>query len=118
VELAVLRRYEHLIEDACPYPPPEIELSFRHMFGALGAYARGRIFCFVTSEGLAVKLDDYGQGELRETAPEARTLSWTTKYLIAPPAIVDDPSQLGDWLGRSIEYVLSLPVEKKAKGRR
>jgi TfoX/Sxy family transcriptional regulator of competence genes len=118
MELAALRQYERQIEEACPFPPPEVELSFRHMFGALGAYVRGRIFCFVTSEGLAVKLDDYGQGELREDAPDARNLSWTTKYLIAPPAVVDDPAQLSDWLGRSIEYVLSLPPEKKGKGRR
>ncbi len=115
----ILTRYQHLIEDACPYPPPEIELGFRRMFGGLGIYVRGRICAIVTNEGLALKLDDYGQDELREDAPDARNLSWTPKYLIAPPYVVDDPALLGDWLQRSIDYVLSLPPEKKkGKGRR
>lgn len=113
-----LRRYQRLIEDACPYPPPEAELSFRPMFGGLGIYTRGRIFAIVTSEGLAFKLDEYGQGELREGAPGAATLSWTRKYLIAPPYIEDDPARLEDWIERSLGYVWSLPPDKKPGKRR
>jgi hypothetical protein len=66
----------------------------------------------VTNEGLAFKLDDYAQGELREDAPDAHTLSWTKKYLIAPPYVVEDPARLGDWIQRSVEYVISLPPGK------
>ncbi|HYO89580.1 MAG TPA: TfoX/Sxy family protein [Candidatus Limnocylindrales bacterium] len=113
-----LTRYQHLIEAACPYPPPEIDLAFRRMFGGLGLYVRGRIFAIVTNEGLAFKLDDYAQGELKEDAPDARTLSWTAKYLIAPAYVMDDPARLSDWIQRSIEYVLSQPPKKRGKGRR
>lgn len=118
MDLIVLRQYERQIEEAFPYPPPEYDLWFRHMFGALVAYVRARPFCFVTDEGMSFKLDDYAQGELREEAPDARTLSWTRKYLIAPPDVQDDPSRLGDWIQRSVDYVLTLPPEKKGKGRR
>lgn len=110
-----LLRYQRLIEQASPWPPPEIDLMFRPMFGGLGIYTRGRIFAIVTSEGLAFKLDDYAQGELKETAPDAVHLSWTRKYLIAPPYIEDDPARLEDWMQRSVEYVQSLPPEKKKR---
>ena len=85
------------------------------MFGGLGIYVRGRICAIVTDEGLAFKLDDYAQGELREDAPDARTLSWTKKYLIAPPYVVDDRDRLSDWIQRSVEYVVSLPPGKKKR---
>jgi hypothetical protein len=74
---------------------------------------RGRIFAIVTNEGLAFKLDDYAQGELREDAPDARTLSWTKKYLIAPPYVVDDSARLSDWIQCSVEYVVTLPPKKR-----
>lgn len=112
-----LRRYQHLIEDVCPYPPPEAELNFRPMFGGLGIYTRGRIFAFVTDEGLAFKLDDYAQGELKESTPGAVNLSWTRKYLIVPSYIEDDQARLEDWIQRSLGYVWSLPPGKRGKKR-
>ena len=116
MDASELRQYERQIEEAFPYPPPEYGLWFRHMFGGMVAYVRGRPFSFVTDEGLSFKMDDYAQEECREEAPEARTLAWTTKYLIAPPSILDDPARLGDWIQRSVDYVVTLPPEKKGKG--
>ena len=120
MQKAELTRYQHLIEDACPYPPPEIELGFRRMFGGLGIYVRGRICAIVTNEGLALKLDDYGQDELREDAPDARNLSWTPKVLDRAALRSGRPGAAGRaGFQRSIDYVLSLPPEKKkGKGRR
>jgi len=115
VDLTELRHYERQIEEAFPYPPPEYDLWFRHMFGAMVAYVRGRPFCFVTDEGLSLKMDDYAQGECKEEAPDARTLSWTAKYLIAPPYVQDDPARLGDWIQRSVDYVVTLPLETKKR---
>ena len=113
MEKSELLHYQLLIEEAFPYPPPEVDLSFRRMFGGLGMYVRGRICAIVTNEGLGFKLDEYAQGELRGIWPEAQNISWTAKYLIAPPDVVADPALLTDWIQRCVDYVLSVPPKKR-----
>jgi hypothetical protein len=104
------------ITAAFPVPPPEVDLRFRPMFGGLGGYVRERIFFVLTGEGAALKFSPQSQALLRAQAPDAVHLSWTRLYLIVPPDIWDDDAQLGAWLERSIDDVLSAPP-RGAKAR-
>ena len=97
------------ITAAFPVPPPEVDLRFRAMFGGLGGYVRERIFFVLTGEGPALKFSPQTQALLRGQAPDAVHLSWTRLYLIVPLDIWDDDAQLGSWLERSIDDVLSAP---------
>lgn len=108
-----LEKFRILVENAMPYPPPEVDLYFRPMFGGLGIYVRERIFSIVMSEGLAIKFPPDVQAQLRAQVPDVKHLSWTQQYLIVPPYIYDDEAQLGEWLQLSIDYVLSQPLKRK-----
>jgi TfoX/Sxy family transcriptional regulator of competence genes len=113
-----VQKFRQLIEFASPYPPPEVDMTFRRMFGGAGGYVRERIFCVVTDEGLALKFAPDTQAELVQDAPEARHLSWTKLYLIVPPYIQDDEAQFSVWVGRSIDDVLTMPIKKNPRKRK
>jgi TfoX/Sxy family transcriptional regulator of competence genes len=108
-------RFSALVENAMPYPPPEVDLSFRPMFGALGLYVRERIFGFILDEGLALKFPTETQEQLLQQAPDAIHPFWTRQYLILPPYIYEDELRLNDWLQLSIDYVLSQPLKRKRR---
>jgi TfoX/Sxy family transcriptional regulator of competence genes len=110
-----LKHYCDLIEQAMPYPPPEVDLSFRHMFGGMGGYVRERIFAVIEMDYIALKYPPETQARLLEQAPDARHIFWTRQYLILPPYISDDEARLSEWLQISIDYVLSLPVSRKRR---
>lgn len=107
------------MERACPEPPESIDLTFRPMFGGMGVYAHGRIFATLSDVGLALKLPAEHQDEIL-AQPEAKRLQYepsmppSREYIVIPPAIVADASQLEVWMDRSIEYVKTLPIKKKA----
>ncbi|HLU08943.1 MAG TPA: TfoX/Sxy family protein [Oceanobacillus sp.] len=105
--------HRDLIERAMPYPPPEVELYFRHMFGGMGGYVRERIFAILGSEGVALKFPPETQSELLQQAPDAHHLVWTRQYLILPPYILEDEARLSEWLQLSIDYVLSQPRKRR-----
>lgn len=98
-----------------PYAPPEVELTFRYMFGGMGGYVRGRIFAVIETEYIALKYPQETQQRLLEQAPDARHIFWTRLYLILPPYISDDETRLSEWLQISIDYVLSLPISRKRR---
>ena len=108
-----LHYFRDLVENAMPYPPPEVELSFRPMFGALGLYARERIFGFILNDGLALKFPPETQEELLKWAPQAHQPFWTRQYLVLPHYIHNDAEALSQWLQISIDYVLSQPLKRK-----
>ena len=110
-----LAYHRDLIERAMPYPPPEVELYFRHMFGGMGGYVRGRIFTVLVSDGVALKFPPETQSELLEQAPDAYHLVWTRQYLILPPYILEDEARLNEWLQLSIDYVLAQPLTRKRR---
>jgi TfoX/Sxy family transcriptional regulator of competence genes len=107
--------HRDLIERSMPYPPPEVELNFRHMFGGMGGYVRGRIFTILVTEGVALKFPPETQSELLHQAPDAHHLVWTQQYLVVPPYILEDEARLSEWLQISIDYVLSLPLTRKRR---
>jgi TfoX/Sxy family transcriptional regulator of competence genes len=113
-----LQHYRQIIEFASPYPPPEVDMTFRSMFGGAGGYVRERIFCVVTGEGLALKFAPDTQAKMVQETPEARHLSWTKLYLIVPSYIQEDEAQFSMWVGRSIDDVLTMPIKKNPRKRK
>ena len=46
------------VELAAEALPPEIEMTFRSMFGGMGASVQGRMFASLSNIGLALKLPE------------------------------------------------------------
>lgn len=104
--------------------PPDEEPSFRHMFGGMGVYARGRMFASLSDAGLALKLGTEDQTKLLEEEG-ARRLQYeedgpvSKTYVVVPMAVAESPGSLGPWVLRSIQHTASLPAQKgKRKGSR
>lgn len=109
IQRAKLLYWRNRIEDCLPYPPPEVELDFRHMFGGMGAYVRGKIFAILFGDEIALKFDRRTQDALLEEAPDAQHVSWTKLYFVLPTRIAEDDSTLGEWMRLSIDDVLNAP---------
>lgn len=98
--------------------PPDLEVTFRAMFGGIMAYAEGKPFVSLSDVGLAVKLWGDAHSELL-AAPGAKPLQYdpsqpvSKSYVVVPEAMLNDRDALRGWLKRS---VANLPV-KTAKKR-
>jgi len=86
---------------------PDVELSFRKMFGGIMGYAAGVVFASLSDVGLALKL----AGADRDRAlalPGAMPLRYepdappSKSYVVLPPAIVGDDAALHDWIVTSV----------------
>lgn len=100
---------------------PELELLFRPMFGGIGVYARGRMFCSLSDVGLALKLggDEYtallkvrGARALQydSSMPPSKT------YVVVPASMLKNGTLLAKWISRSATAQAS--AAKKPKRRR
>ncbi len=94
--------------------PPDLELSFRPMFGGIMAYAEGRVFASLSDVGLALKLS----GEARDALlalPGAKPLQYepgapvSTTYVVAPAATLADPAALRPWVARAAAGLRAKP---------
>ena len=109
------------VEAAMPYPAEEMDLTFRSMFGGVGAYVRGRFFASISDVGLALKFSPQDQDELLKQAPETKHLQYgpdapiSKQYLVVPELILHDATLLETWLKQSIDYVVTLPIKAKKK---
>jgi TfoX/Sxy family transcriptional regulator of competence genes len=122
---AILATSRALIEDAMPYPPNEVDLQFKFMFGGMGAFARTRIFAVILGEDIGLKLPP----DQLDPAHAVGGVNWVYEdkgkemvmksYIVFPHAITHDPQAFGEWMRLSIDYVLSLPAKKRpAKSQR
>ena len=88
------------------------------MFGGIMAYIEGRPLASLSDVGIGLKLAraDLAEGlelegaEMLRYAPEAPA---SKSYLRLPDALVADDAALSDWLGRGVEFVLTLPTKKR-----
>ena len=86
---------------------PDIELSFRAMFGGIMAYAAGTPFASLSNVGLGLKLAPAGF-ERALALPGAVPLRYepdappSKTYVVLPPAIVADDEALRGWIGTSV----------------
>jgi len=86
--------------------PPELELTFRPMFGGIMGYASGKVFASLSDVGLALKLsgDDHAALLAVEGAKPLQYEPGTPiskSYVVVPEAMLGNPEQLRGWIARS-----------------
>ena len=98
---------------------PNVALTFKSMFGGLGAFVDGRIFAAHAANGLALKLppDEIERalsigGVYMEYDNEG---SKAASYVVLPKDVQIDAAKFRPWVERTIDYVLTLPAPKKRK---
>jgi TfoX/Sxy family transcriptional regulator of competence genes len=108
--------------------PPELERLFdsvfpadpraerRKMFGYAAGFVNGNHFGGLFASEVVVRL---GEADLQlitaehDAAPFMPMGKAMTGYVIIPPAIVDEPERLREWLQCAFEYGASLPPKEK-----
>jgi TfoX/Sxy family transcriptional regulator of competence genes len=86
--------------------PPDLELSFRPMFGGIMGYAAGQVFASLSNMGLALKMGGADHAALCEL-PGVQPLRYepddppSKTYLLLPDAMLSDPDSLRSWIARS-----------------
>jgi TfoX N-terminal domain len=88
------------------------DVTERRMFGGLAFMVRGHMCCGVVGDELMVRVGpDFYEAALKEE--HVREMDFTGKPLrgmiyVAPPGIAS-AKQLGKWVGRGLQFALSLP---------
>lgn len=96
---------------------PDIELSFRKMFGGIMGYAAEVPFASLSNVGLALKFTA-SERDKALALPGAKPLQYepdsppSKSYVVLPPEIVADGAQLHDWIVASANA-----LKPKPKGR-
>lgn len=103
--------------------PPDLELTFRPMFGGIMGYAAGKTFASLSNRGLALKMtgEDHvalsalpGVAPLRYEPDDPASKS----YLLVPDEMLSDPDGLRPWIARSaagLKPSTKKPRKKAAK---
>jgi TfoX/Sxy family transcriptional regulator of competence genes len=93
-----------------------LDLRFRAMFGGLSVYSGDKIFATLSDVGIGLKLGEADRlALLRE--PGAKPLQYdpdqppSKTYVVLPPQIVADDSELALWVRRSADFVATLPAK-------
>lgn len=113
-----LEKMRDAVELAAENLPPDIELTFRSMFGGMGASVRGRMFASLSNVGLGLKLPTHAQPDLLAhdgaaylqydaDAPASKS------YVVVPSGFLTDTALLAPFVERSVTYALTLPAPKK-----
>lgn len=107
--------------------PPDVELLFKPMFGGIGVYANGRMFCSLSDVGLALKFGG-DEHEALLKIKGAKALQYepsappSKSYIVVPDAVLKDRKTLRTWIAKSAAFVKSEPAKKprakKAPARR
>ncbi len=99
--------------------PPDLDLTFKPMFGGIMGYADGKVFASFSDMGVALKLS----GEDREAllaVPGSKPLQYSPdqppsrSYVVAPDGMLSDPDVLRTWIIRSVAGLAG----KTAKARK
>jgi len=94
---------------------PDAEV--RQMFGYPAAFANKNMFACLFEENMIIRLPEADRLVLQEqegAGPfEPMPGHRMKEYVTVPPAMIDQPAELGEWLARSFAYAASLPPKKK-----
>jgi len=86
--------------------PPDLELSFRPMFGGIMGYAEGKVFASLSDVGLALKLTGADRDTLL-AIPGSKPLQYepdqppSKSYIVVPPSMLLSPEALRPWTIRA-----------------
>ena len=105
--------------------PPDLELTFRPMFGGILAYVEGKAFASLFDGGLGLKLAGDDHAALL-ALPGAKPLQYepnappSKTYVVVPDSLLDDPAALRPWIVRGAEglkHIVRKPRKPRAKPR-
>lgn len=102
---------------------PELEVQFRPMFGGVGVYSRGRMFCSLSNAGLALKLSGDEHAALLRMRG-AKRLQYNTSmppsksYVVVPASMLKERPALSVWIERSALAARAAPAKKPRKKSR
>lgn len=97
--------------------PPDLDVTFRPMFGGLFAYADGKPFASLSDIGLALKFVG-GERDALLALPGAAPLRYepddppSKSYVVIPEYMLSEPGELRSWVIRSVS---SLPTKRARK---
>lgn len=96
---------------------PDVELRFKWMFGGIGVYAAGRMFCSLSNTGLALKYcgEDHPAFLKRKGAKPLRYEPGgpqSNSYVVVPNNVLKDRTVLRSRIARSVKLVKSEPAGK------
>ena len=100
--------------------PPDLELSFRPMFGGIMGYADAKVFASLSNVGLALKLSGADRDALL-AEPGARPLQYepdqppSKSYVVLPQAMLSDPDTLRRWIVRCATTLTSKRERTKTR---
>ncbi|MBC8549704.1 MAG: TfoX/Sxy family protein [Candidatus Brocadiales bacterium] len=107
-----------LIEGSCKDILTKANLEIKHFFSGAAVYANERICISYTPAGFAIKLPDALVDELMGEN-DTKSLQYFPKapikknYVVLPKRMIEDKDVLCYWIGKSVDYVLTLPKPKK-----
>jgi TfoX/Sxy family transcriptional regulator of competence genes len=87
--------------------PPDLELTFKPMFGGIMGYAAGKVFVSLSDVGLGLKLAGADREALL-AIPDAKPLQYephsppSKSYVVVPDAMLSDGEALRAWTVRSV----------------
>jgi TfoX/Sxy family transcriptional regulator of competence genes len=102
--------------------PPDLDLSFRPMFGGILAYLDGKAFASLSNVGLALKLAGADHADLL-ALPGAAPLQYepnsppSKSYVTVPETMLEDQDALRAWIARAavgLKSIVKKPRKKKA----
>lgn len=101
---------------------PDLDLSFRPMFGGIMAYSSGKPFASLSNVGLALKAAG-GTRDALLALPGAEPLRYeldqppSRTYVVIPPAVVEDDERLRYWAHRAAAGLPAAVAGQGKKGR-
>ena len=114
-----------LLENALPYPPSEVDIQFKYMFGGMGAFAKGRMFAAIMGDNeVSFKLppdaldEAYQAGGKQWVYEDKGKEAKMSTYTIFPPDVIVDAERCEGWMRLAIDYVLTLPAKKPRASKR
>lgn len=90
-------------------------LNTRKMFGGVGIFSAesGNIFALITSQDvLHFKVDDTNRADYEAAGSEQ---FMKMPYFTLPEGVLDDESELGEWVRKSAEIAARAPKKKRKK---
>lgn len=99
--------------------PPDLDVTFRPMFGGLFAYADGKPFASLSDVGLALKFT-CSERDAILALPGAAPLRYepdqpaSKSYVVIPEPMLSEPDHLRSWVIRSVANLPAKRVRKRA----
>lgn len=99
--------------------PPDLDVTFRPMFGGLFAYADGKPFASLSDIGLALKFVG-NERDAMLALPGAVPLRYEPdqpagkSYVVVPERMLSEPGELRSWVIRSVSSLPAKRVRKQA----